>query len=223
MLLYIEACESGSVFEGILPKDLDIYVTTASNAQESSYGTYCPGMDPAPPPEFITCLGDLYSVAWMEDSETHNLKKETIQQQYKMVKARTSNYNTYTTGSHVMEYGNGTIKSEKLNLYQGFDPASVNIPPNKMNLDTPMGVVNQRDADLLFMWQRYNKSEGNSAKKAEILKQITETMRHRFHLDDSIELIGVLLYGPEKGSAILSSVRAPGLPLVDNWQCLKSM
>ena len=63
----MEACESGSVFEGIMPKDLNIYVTTASNAQENSWGTYCPGMDPSPPPEYITCLGDLYSVAWMED------------------------------------------------------------------------------------------------------------------------------------------------------------
>lgn len=66
-IIYVEACESGSIFEGIMPKDLNIYVTTASNAQENSYGTYCPGMDPPPPPEFLTCLGDLYSVAWMED------------------------------------------------------------------------------------------------------------------------------------------------------------
>ncbi len=50
-----------------MPQDLNVYVTTASNAQESSFGTYCPGMEPSPPPEYITCLGDLYSVAWMED------------------------------------------------------------------------------------------------------------------------------------------------------------
>lgn len=66
-VVYIEACESGSMFEGVMPKDLNVYVTTASNAQESSWGTYCPGVEPAPPPEYITCLGDLYSVAWMED------------------------------------------------------------------------------------------------------------------------------------------------------------
>lgn len=66
-VIYVEACESGSVFEGIMPRDLNIYVTTASNAEENSFGTYCPGMSPPPPPEYITCLGDLYSVAWMED------------------------------------------------------------------------------------------------------------------------------------------------------------
>lgn len=48
-------------------------------------------------------------------------------------------------------------------------------------------------------------------------------MKHRNHIDGSVELIGVLLYGPAKGSSVLESVRAPGLPLVDDWACLKSM
>ncbi|KAJ9147760.1 hypothetical protein P3X46_029883 [Hevea brasiliensis] len=223
MIIYVEACESGSIFEGIMPKDLNIYVTTASNAQENSFGTYCPGMEPPPPPEFITCLGDLYSVAWMEDSESHNLKRETLNQQYKTVKARTSNCNTYNAGSHVMEYGNTSIKAERVYLYQGFDPASVNFPPKNGHISAPMDVINQRDAELLFMWQMYKRSKDGSEKKTRILQQVTETIKHRKHLDSSIELIGTLLFGPQKSSSILHSVRGPGLPLVDDWNCLKSM
>lgn len=82
----MEACESGSIFEGIMPKDINVYVTTASNAQELSFGTYCPGMDPPPPPEYLTCLGDLFSVSWMEDAESHNLKAETLEQQHQSVR-----------------------------------------------------------------------------------------------------------------------------------------
>ena len=67
MVMYIEACESGSMFEGMLNDSLNIYTTTAANAHESSWATYCPGMSPAPPTGFTTCLGDLYSVAWMEN------------------------------------------------------------------------------------------------------------------------------------------------------------
>ncbi|KAL1211003.1 Vacuolar-processing enzyme beta-isozyme [Cardamine amara subsp. amara] len=221
MVIYVEACESGSVFEGIMPKALNIYVTTASNAQESSFGTYCPGMNPAPPSEYITCLGDLYSVAWMEDSETHNLKKETIKQQIQTVKMRTSNYNTYSGGSHVMEYGNNSIQAEKLYLYQGFDPATVNLPPNELPVRSQVGVVNQRDADLLFLWHMYRRSEDGSRKKDDILKELTDTTRHRKHLDASVELIGTILFGPTTN--VLNSVREPGLPLVDDWECLKSM
>lgn len=221
MVLYIEACESGSVFEGLMPENLNIYVTTASNAEESSWGTYCPGMDPPPPSEYITCLGDLYSVAWMEDSESHNLKKETIKQQYEKVKERTSNFKNYEAGSHVMEYGSKDIKPEKVYLYQGFDPATVNLPANKIDF-ARLEVVNQRDADLLFLWERYKKLEDNSFEKANLRKEIAETMRHRQHLDGSIDAVGVFLFGPIKGSSVLNSVRKPGLPLVDDWECLKS-
>ena len=41
-VVLVQACESGSMFEGLLPTDLDIYATTAANAKESSWGTYCP-------------------------------------------------------------------------------------------------------------------------------------------------------------------------------------
>ncbi|XP_058764244.1 legumain isoform X2 [Vicia villosa] len=222
MVIYVEACESGSVFEGIMPKDINVYVQTASNAQESSWGTYCPGFDAALPPEYITCLGDLYSVAWMEDSETHNLKRETVKQQYISVRDRTSNYNNYVIGSHVMQYGDPNITDEKLYLYHGFDPATVNLPPNNGRLETKMEVVNQRDADILFMWQMYQRLGHQTEKKRDILGKISETVKHRNHLDGSVELIGVLLFGPTKGSSVLQSVRASGLPLVDDWECLKS-
>ena len=44
MSMYIEACESGSLFQGLLEDELHLYVTTAANANESSWGTYCPGV-----------------------------------------------------------------------------------------------------------------------------------------------------------------------------------
>lgn len=222
MVIYIEACESGSIFEGLMPEDLNIYVTTASNAEESSWGTYCPGMEPPPPSEYITCLGDLYSVSWMEDSETNNLKEETIKEQYEVVKKRTSDFNSYGAGSHVMEYGDKTFKEEKLYLYQGFDPANANVT-NKLLWSGQEAVVNQRDADILFLWKRYELLHEKSEEKQEVLREITGTVRHRKHLDNSINFIGKLLFGAEKGPSTLEAVRPPGQPLVDDWDCLKQM
>ena len=63
----MEACQAGSMFEGLLPNDTNIYVTTASDASENSYATYCPGFSHDLPPEYTTCLGDAYSVHWMEN------------------------------------------------------------------------------------------------------------------------------------------------------------
>lgn len=227
MVIYIEACESGSIFEGLLPTDMNIYATTASNAEENSWGTYCPGMDPPPPPEYDTCLGDLYSVAWMEDSEMNNLKEETLLQQYNLVKRRTSNHNTYMTGSHVMQYGNLTISQEELYLYLGFDSANSNaslVLENSLLLErTEAKAINQRDADLLYMWQKYKKSKEDSPERFTAQTQLLEFMAHRMHVDKSVKLVGNLLFGPEKGSAVLKAVRPQGEPLVDDWDCLKKM
>ncbi|KAG2452806.1 hypothetical protein HYH02_003035 [Chlamydomonas schloesseri] len=118
-VLYIEACESGSMFEGLLPPDIGAYATTASNAMESSWGTYCPGMSPGPPPLFSTCLGDLYSVAWMENADVCDLTQETLMAQYSIVRNRTSNNYTYSMGSHVMQYGSLAISREVAGDYQG--------------------------------------------------------------------------------------------------------
>ena len=41
ILFYLEACESGSMFKGILAEDTKGYATTAANEKESSFGTYC--------------------------------------------------------------------------------------------------------------------------------------------------------------------------------------
>jgi legumain len=69
------------------------------------------------------------------------------------VKERTSNFNNYALGSHVMQYGDTNITDEKLYLYQGFDPATVNLPPHNGRLEAKIEVVNQRDAEILFMWK----------------------------------------------------------------------
>ncbi|KAK1272672.1 hypothetical protein QJS04_geneDACA012363 [Acorus gramineus] len=213
MVIYVEACESGSIFEGLLPPDLNIYVMTASNAEENSWGTYCPGMDPPAPHGYDTCLGDF---------ESHNLKKETIGLQFEKVKNRTSAVN-YSTGSHVMEYGTKNIKVEMLYLYQGFDPANANATENALPRYTHMEAVNQRDADLLHLWHRYKKLDDRSEAKEAVLREITETMVHRVHLDNSVEFIGKLLFGSEAGNSVLNAVRPLGQALVDDWDCFKKM
>lgn len=69
MIIYIEACESGSMFDGLLANDINVYATTAANPTESSWATYCSPDDAINGTHVNSCLGDLYSVNWMEDSD----------------------------------------------------------------------------------------------------------------------------------------------------------
>jgi len=61
-------------------------------------------------------LGDWYSVNWMEDSDKEDIEKETLQQQFKIVK-------NVTTTSHVMEYGDLTLGKLVVGYFQGDKPA----------------------------------------------------------------------------------------------------
>ncbi|KAD6453444.1 hypothetical protein E3N88_08149 [Mikania micrantha] len=216
MVIYVEACESGSIFEGLIPENLNIYVTTASNATESSWGTYCPGMTPPPPKEYDTCLGDLYSISWLEDSDVEDLKTETLEDQYLKVKLRTLNNNTYE-GSHVMQYGTKGISNETVSVYQGSCP--VNHTADHLQSFDSMGVVDQREADLHSMWHTYKKSTGEPQEKEELLKNINEITAHRMHLDRSVNMIKSQLLGDQQHGP----VRGGGWSVVDDWDCLKSM
>ncbi|KAH0452485.1 hypothetical protein IEQ34_019784 [Dendrobium chrysotoxum] len=199
MVIYLGSCESGSIFKGLLPEDISIYAKLASNAMERSWGTYCPGDSPSPPLEYRTCLGDLYNISWMEDSDIHNLRTKTLRQQYKLVKTKTSVDNTYNQGSHVMKYGELGINEEKVFLYIGSNPTNDNstfIEEHNSFPFTP-SVVNQRDF--------HNSPEGSS-KKLDAQKELLDIMINRMHVDNSINLIGKLLFGSEKGIYVLSAI-----------------
>jgi len=93
------------MFEGLLADNLNIYATTAANAKESSYGVYCSPDDVVNGKHVGSCLGDLYSVSWMEDADAKDDSIETLATQFDTVK-------TLTSLSHVMEYGTTTFKNE---------------------------------------------------------------------------------------------------------------
>ncbi|KAM0826252.1 hypothetical protein ACQ4PT_069004 [Festuca glaucescens] len=220
LVFYLEACESGSIFEGLLPANISVYATTASNANESSWATYCPGgrEGEAPPPEFMTCLGDLYSVSWMEDSDAHNLRNESFELQYDNVKNRTLSW------SHVMQYGDLGLNAQTLDLFMGSsDPAnhSATVGGTDNSLMQLSSAVHQRDADLLYFWHKYRRSSDGMSEEAR--KELLEVMAHRSRVDKGIERIGGILFGTEAGPQFLTAVRPTGWPLVDDWDCLKSM
>nr|5H0I_A Chain A, Asparaginyl endopeptidase [Oldenlandia affinis]5H0I_B Chain B, Asparaginyl endopeptidase [Oldenlandia affinis] len=218
LVFYLEACESGSMFEGILPEDLNIYALTSTNTTESSWCYYCPAQENPPPPEYNVCLGDLFSVAWLEDSDVQNSWYETLNQQYHHVDKRISH------ASHATQYGNLKLGEEGLFVYMGSNPANDNYTSLDGNALTPSSiVVNQRDADLLHLWEKFRKAPEGSARKEEAQTQIFKAMSHRVHIDSSIKLIGKLLFGIEKCTEILNAVRPAGQPLVDDWACLRSL
>ncbi|KAF5741617.1 vacuolar-processing enzyme-like [Tripterygium wilfordii] len=228
MVFYMEACESGSMFEGLLPENMNIYAMTASNAEESSYAVYCPGDFPNPPYNYGTCLGDLFSISWLEDSDIHDMRKETLGKQYQVVKRRTAT-DSLDYRSHVMQYGSKKIQKDSLFKYIGTNPVNENFTfnnnyyaPEATSVSTN-AAPNQRDADLLHFWHKFLRSPEGSAKKIEAQKKLDEHISHRRHVDQSINQIVMSVFGNENGMEMVKLVRAAGQTLVDDWDCLKML
>eukprot|EP00413_Alexandrium_margalefii_P020853 CAMPEP_0204567832 /NCGR_PEP_ID=MMETSP0661-20131031/36820_1 /ASSEMBLY_ACC=CAM_ASM_000606 /TAXON_ID=109239 /ORGANISM="Alexandrium margalefi, Strain AMGDE01CS-322" /LENGTH=458 /DNA_ID=CAMNT_0051575783 /DNA_START=66 /DNA_END=1439 /DNA_ORIENTATION=+ len=158
LVFYLETCESGSMFQGLLPPQLPVYAVTAANAKESSWGTYCGQEARIGNKTIETCLGDLFEVNWMSDSELH-ASRETLGEQFARVKNTTSK-------SHVMHYGQVEAFSKELvGDFQGSRAvvglrgadvvaeraAAVPPPP-------PGSAVSARDVKLRLLYQAYERT-----------------------------------------------------------------
>lgn len=89
----------------------DVLCVTASNPDESSWGTYCPPNDSVNGTSIGSCLGDLFSVDWMQDSDGKRAMHESLLEQFTTVR-QTTNL------SHVQKYGDMGFLHWKIGVFQ---------------------------------------------------------------------------------------------------------
>jgi hypothetical protein len=101
--------------------------------------------------ELNSCLGDLYSVNWMENSDAVG-PSETLEAQYQIVL-------NLTTQSHVMQYGDQTWTSEATGDYIGEGSKKSRHATKKVAAEVPHGQpashVNSRDIPMHLAYYRY--------------------------------------------------------------------
>ncbi|KAL1352773.1 hypothetical protein HN51_016761 [Arachis hypogaea] len=216
IVIYLEACESGSMFEGILTNNLNIYATTASNSTDPSFAAYCDN-------EYDTCLGDVFSVSWLEDSDKTDGRKETLKRQYERVRERTLHWDDGSS-SEVMQYGDKMISNDFLVNYIGANPAiNKNSKTNNAYFfDAPTIFVSQRDATILHLRHKLSIAPEGTSEKSEAEKRLLLEIAEREQVDNNIKRIVNLLFGEKSGSEVITNVRSAGQPLVDDWDCFKN-
>ncbi|KAK8803850.1 hypothetical protein WA158_001544 [Blastocystis sp. Blastoise] len=100
LVYYMEACFSGSMFDE-MSVDVNAYALTAANGEESSWAYYC-GKDAYVNGTSInSCLGDEFSIRWMENVDEGNLN-ETFKEQAELVTSQVEK-------SHVCRFGDFSI------------------------------------------------------------------------------------------------------------------
>nr|AIZ77505.1 legumain-protease-precursor [Platynereis dumerilii] len=200
LVLYIEACESGSMFDGLLPQNISVFATTAANPRESSYACYYDN-------KRNTYLGDLYSVNWMEDSDKEDLSSETLQDQFKIVKSETNE-------SHVMEYGDLSIGQETVAIFQGNKQGPKKKPLPKARRDA----VKSEEVPLAILYHRLQDAK-TERETQNILNQIYALKAENKKIVDSFRSIAQFSSFRNDASNYFLNVRNP----LKNFDCYLSV
>jgi len=175
LVFYMEACESGSMFEGLLSTNIGVYVTTASNAVESSWGTYCPPDDMVNGKHINSCLGDLYSINWMENSDQVG-PTETLQDQFTIVKK-------LTTQSHVMQYGDLTWTSEPIGNYLGGNK-TIPFVPKVTKSEGSSSNVKSADIPMHLAYYKYLRADASDFEgRQQLAKELQQHLARRVAVD----------------------------------------
>ena len=80
LVFYLEACESGSMFDGILSNTTNVFATTAATPDQPSYAYYYNDT-------LSTYMADEYSIRWMQDSTSNWDAYESLIDQFNDVAA----------------------------------------------------------------------------------------------------------------------------------------
>jgi len=178
LVFYLEACESGSMFQNLLPPNINIYATSASSPYESSWGCYCPPDDMVNGQELNSCLGDLYSVNWMEDADKAGAMKETLQVQYTNVK-------TLTTQSQVMQWGETDWTGDIVGHFEGnVKAASKHTGSHAPSSKNRGAMVDSRDAKLNHLYWKYLRSQKKgTAPSVAAARELQAEIDHRAQTD----------------------------------------
>uniref|UniRef100_A0A0G4GEI0 legumain n=1 Tax=Chromera velia CCMP2878 TaxID=1169474 RepID=A0A0G4GEI0_9ALVE len=205
LVFYLEACESGSMFEKVLPDDMNIYATSASSPYESSWATYCPPYDKVKGKSIGSCLGDLYSVNWMEEVEKAG-KAETLQENFDVTKK-------LTTQSKVMQWGDVSFVDEEIGdfLADGETKAQVSEAARKAALrEVPKHAVRAYDVPLHLAYYQYLRASesGDLEEAAHASQTLSKEVTHR---QESVALFKRMLttmYGFQGDQKMLNSALA---------------
>jgi hypothetical protein len=169
LTMYLETCESGSMFQDMsIP---GVYALSASNPTESSWGSYCGSEAVVNGKSVGSCLGDLFSVSWMEDADAVDTTKESLEENFQTVK-------TATSRSEVMQWGDTTYTDDKMSEFIG----NLDLMGASASEDPSKGAVNARQIDLQRLYSNYVAAT-TSAERLRIGQELQQELNAQLAVD----------------------------------------
>jgi len=187
MVIYVEACHSGSMFHHRLRSDINVWAMTAANPGESSYACCWDARRK-------TFLGDHFSGNWMRDTEHHDISHETLYTQY-------TNTQHATRTSHVSLYGDSNgMASMDVGEFQGIINTLLKKQKTKASTSNKMDI----SEDLVSSWDvayealvRQLQESNTTSSRLDLLKQLEAEQQARVDIETTLRDIAM-----ELGSSI---------------------
>jgi len=179
MVIYWESCHSGSMFQNLLPNDINVYAMSASSPNQESYACY----DDKTLNNF---LGDCFSVHWMEDADIENLNGESLLTQYLITK--------FSTNTSTVEQWGSSFKmdDEKVGSYLGSKDLGgqhyFNFMSSKIKLSNQIHPVKQSDVALQVNIMKLNGATSLDESN-DLEKEINDLVSNRINMKETINQI----------------------------------
>ncbi|CAG2179224.1 unnamed protein product, partial [Oppiella nova] len=105
MTFYLESCYSGSMFDKLLPNNINIYAVTTSRPDQLAW--FC-----CYDSKWGTELATDFAKAWLNNSDHSDLSKELLSEQFEFIYK-------YQGNEEAMQYGDLSIVKETVGTYMG--------------------------------------------------------------------------------------------------------
>jgi len=209
------------MFNNLLPPNINVYATSASSPTESSWGCYCPPQDKVNGKSIGSCLGDLYSVNWMEDTDKFGPSR-TLQDQFVQVAK-------LTDMSKVMQWGDLTFTNMTVGSFQGDGKRVAAFPaeevreydgaePALYSADElrSMSAVSTYDIPMHLAYYSYLRHDGKNMHESHaLLSELTKELTMRLNTDRVFMSLSSKLGGDLAPEVLTGRNTAPV-----NWECL---
>lgn len=191
LVFYLETCDSGSMFEFMqIP---GVYAVSAAGPNEPSWGTYCgasiQGQD------MYTCLGDMFAVAWMENTDASDITRMTLDDQFGIVADKVPK-------SVVSAWGDELMVHDRLSDYLGGSDvtAQSNDPPSPL-------AYTSHPASHLDLRIKVRQYEGQTSSQARLVRGLAlhDEVRQQVLIEHTYRSLAKIAYPDDESQHGLRS------------------
>ncbi|CAG2100475.1 unnamed protein product [Medioppia subpectinata] len=164
LTIYLDTCDSGSMFRNHLPANVNVYASTSSDYDELSWFYIYDD-------KYKTYISSFFADNWLDNEAQSDINTETLQQQYQYLKDHHTVQNPHSNTTHeihAQQYGDLNVAKTKVAEFLGLKPKNANrfVPHLGSNTDE----VNKYDVSIDLLQRRIASAQDINEKNSFIVE-----------------------------------------------------